>query len=88
MKMQTIQIILDVDKNPPLEGENVEKIIHIKEGILFTRVPHGMTSGLSAVSIIGKLPDGRHVVIEVSMRNFMGVCAAFTGAERRVAEGN
>ncbi len=84
--MQSVRIILDVDADPPLKGQDPSKNISIKEDIIFTRSPKGMKSGASSVGIVAPLPSGQFVIIEFSMEIFRGVAAAFEGAEQRDKE--
>lgn len=49
--------------------------------LAFARLPGGMQSGKSSVSIRIDLPDGKVVVAETSMRVFLSVADAFRGAD-------
>ena len=69
--MNAITIITDVDTNPPLRGVPMDKTIRIQQGIKVARIPGGMDSGKSCVSITAPMPDGRHVMLEISMVNFL-----------------
>ncbi len=91
--MNMVRVVLDVDKSPPLAGEDPGRVTPVKEGAVFARIPRGMASGASAVAIVAPLGGGRWVSIEMSMSNFECAAAAFRGAEqrdeeKRVAEGN
>ena len=68
--MNAITIITDVDTNPPLKGVPLDKTVRIQAGIKVCRIPGGMDSGKSCVAITAPLPDGRHVMLEISMTNF------------------
>ncbi len=68
--MNAITIITDVDTNPPLKGVPMNKTIRIQNGVKVARIPSGMESGKSCVAITAPLPDGQHVMIEISMTNF------------------
>jgi hypothetical protein len=78
--MQVVNVILDVDANP------LSKIIRIQNGITFSRLPQGTASGKSSIGISAHMPDGRHVLLEVTMQNFEAVAAAFRGAEERARQ--
>lgn len=81
MGMNSISIILDVDRNPPLNGRPLEETHRISEGISITRIPRGMQSGKSAVAITATMPDGKAVMLEMSMANFLGAASAFRSVE-------
>lgn len=46
------------------------------------RLPGGMTSGASSVAIRVNTPDGRVVVVEVSMKLFLSVAQVFAAADQ------
>jgi hypothetical protein len=81
--MTAVRVLTDVAQNPPLKDVPKEKVISITSGVTFSRVPGGMASGNSSVGISAPLPDGKHLLIELSMANFQGVATVFRGAEER-----
>ena len=81
--MNAITIITDVDRNPPLKGVPPEKIINVQAGITVARILGGMASGKSCVSITAPLPDGRHVMLEISMTNFQAAAHILKTADQQ-----
>ena len=79
--MNSISVILDVDRSPPLKGRPPEDTYRISDGISVARIPRGMQSGKSAVAITAVLPDGKAVMLEMSMVNFLGAATAFRAVE-------
>lgn len=84
--MTAVRILLDVAQDPPLNGIDDSKVVRVDQGLVFSRVPSGMQSGNSSVGITAPLPDGKDLLIELSMANFQGVASAFRGAEERAAD--
>jgi hypothetical protein len=84
--MISINILTNADQTPPLQGKDPAKCVHIKEGVTIARMPRGMASGASSVSITCNLPDGKHLLLEMSLALFEGAAAAFRGAEQRDKE--
>lgn len=63
------------------------QVIHLTEGAIeMARLPGGMTSGASSVTIRIDLPDGRVVLAETSLALLLGAARAFETAEARDAE--
>ena len=83
--MQIVRIITNVDLNPPLAGVPITKTMRIQNGIAITRIPSGMDTGRSAVGITAELPDGsgRHVFIEITMRNFQTAAEIFKSSDEQ-----
>lgn len=74
-------VYLNVDDSSPLEGVKPENIVIAGKEVSFVRVPNGMKSGKSSVSIVAPLADGKFVFLECSMDNFEMVAAAMKAAE-------
>ena len=86
--MNSISVILDVDKSPPLKGRPADQTHRVSEGISITRIPGGMASGRSAVAVTAVLPDGKAVMLEMSMANFLAAAQAFKTVEEAGQVGN
>ncbi|MEE9390573.1 MAG: hypothetical protein V3U91_04955 [Candidatus Aminicenantaceae bacterium] len=84
--MQAIKIILEGDRCWPdlKEKLNTEKLIHLRDTqIEIAALSKGMKSGKPSISMRIDLPDGKTVLIETSMRLFIGAAVAF---EQRYAQ--
>lgn len=81
--MQEVTIIPNADLNPPLSGVSPEKVIRIQNGIKISRLVGGTNSGRSSVAITAKLPDGKHVLIELTMRNFCTTAEIFNKLDQQ-----
>lgn len=58
------------------------QVIHVTDGISIGRLSHGMQSGKSSVAIRIDLPDGKVVIAETSMANFLNSARIFNANEQ------
>lgn len=84
--MQEVTIIPNADLNPPLKGVPKEKTVHIKDGIKIARLMGGTTAGRSTIAIVAELPDGKHVMIELTMRNFVITAEIFKQLDQQASQ--
>lgn len=84
--MNAVNVIMDVDTD--VSGRNDvprESYIVVNDIVDLVRMPNGTTSGASSVAVVVDIPDGRRVMIEMTMNNFLAAAVAFTVREQ--AEG-
>lgn len=79
--MPNMNIVMDGDG--ALADIPRDKIIHVRNIEMMTRLPGGMASGASSVGILIALPDGRYVFAETSLAILNTAVHAFTGADQR-----
>lgn len=84
-EMITLKIITDLDGIWKDLRDRQPDIIHVKNNISIGRLSHGMQSGKSSVAIRIDLPDGKVVIAETSMVNFLA-CARIFNAKEKVSE--
>ena len=79
--MNIIKVILEGDNCWPDLADKFkdDKVTWLKDGdvLSIAALSKGMTSGKPSVSIRIDLPDGKIVVVETSMRLFLGAAEAF-----------
>lgn len=67
------------------ESEQLTWLHSTTENLSIARLPAGMQSGASSVAIRVNTPDGRIVVVEVSMKLFQAAAQAFAAADQHDA---
>jgi hypothetical protein len=72
-----VRLLLDADDDPPLKGLAADQIIQGEVDTMAV-LPGGMVSGKPSVVITAKLPDGRAVLLEISLSMLQMATAAFT----------
>lgn len=85
--MSSFYINLDGDNAWPDLRANLDKIIHITEGMRACALDGGMASGKPSVCFRIDLPDGRIVLAETSARLFVMAAAAIVGRWPDVDDG-
>lgn len=63
------------------QSEKLTWLRSTTENLSIARLPAGMRSGASSVAIRINTPDGRVVVVEVSMKLFQAAAQAFAAAD-------
>ena len=72
-----LALVIKLDGDGMLEGTPKEEIVHVTGPITIGALTGGMQSGAPSVAIAIRLPDGRVVLAETSMKLFFGAARAF-----------
>ena len=73
--MTAIGITLNLDETPWTDLRR-EDLVHVTTPIRVGALPGGMASGKASVAIAAFMPDGRPVLIEVSLDHFLAAADA------------
>ena len=79
--MLELDVILEGDNAWPDLIDKQDSIIHVQNITAVARLPKGMASGKSSVSVRIDLPDGQTVIAETSMDLFQAAAQAFKARE-------
>ena len=83
--MNVLSVVLDADDAWKDLRERESDIIHLKSPkISIGRLQGGMASGQSSVAIRIDLPNGKVVIAELSISNFLNCARFFNGAEEKL----
>jgi hypothetical protein len=72
----SIGITLNLDETPWKDLRRPD-LVRITTPLRFGALPGGMASGKASIAIAALLPDGRPVVMELSLDHFLAAAAAF-----------
>jgi hypothetical protein len=74
-----MNIVLDGDGAFPelAKAKQEGRLVHVSDEMTITALAGGMTSGATSVALIVKLPDGRMVFAETSLRLLLAAADAF-----------
>lgn len=73
--MSAITITLNLDEAPWKDLQRAD-LVHVTSPIRVGALPGGMSSGKASVAIAAVMPDGRPVILEVSLDHFLAAAAA------------
>jgi hypothetical protein len=73
--VSAIGITLNLDETPWTDIQRAD-LVHITDPIRVGALPGGMSSGKASVAIAAFLPDGRPMVIELSLDHFLAAADA------------